>query len=64
MGLLGYVMVEKGHISVKGVEMDSFLEVKSVAARNRKKMGDVVTQALKMWLDDYREKEGKQQSLV
>jgi len=57
-------MVEKGHISVKGVEMDSFLEVKSVAARNRKKMGDVVTQALKMWLDDYREKEGKQQSLV
>ena len=57
-------MVEKGHISVKGVEMDSFLEVKSIAARNRRKMGDLVTIALKMWLEDYRENEMKRQSLV
>jgi len=57
-------MVEKGHISVKGVDMDSFLEVKSIAARNRKLMGDLVTQALKMWLEDYRENELKQQNLV
>ncbi len=58
------VMVEKGHISVKDVDMDAFLEIKSIAARNRKRMGDIVTQALKMWLEDYRENELKQQSLV
>ncbi len=47
-------MSEKGHISVKGVDMDTFLEIKSIAARNRKLMGDIVTQALKMWLENYR----------
>jgi len=52
-----HIMVEKGHISVKGVDMDIFLDVKSIAARNRKLMGDIVTQALKMWLEDYRENE-------
>jgi len=47
-------MVEKGPISVKDVDMDVFLEIRSIAARNRKKMGDIVTMALKMWLEDYR----------
>jgi len=52
-------MVEKDHISVKDVETDIFLEIKSIAARNRMKMGNVVTQALKLWLEDYRENELK-----
>ncbi len=47
-------MAEKGNISVKDVDMECFLEIRSIAARNRKKMGDIVTQALKMWLEDYR----------
>lgn len=47
-------MTEKGHISAKGVDMDLFLEVRSIATRNRMKMGDIVTQALKMWLEDYK----------
>ncbi len=58
------IMVEKGQISVKGVDMDIFLEIKSIAARNRKLMGDIVTQALKMWLDNYRKNEAKQQRLA
>lgn len=52
-----HIMVEKGHISVKNVDMSTYLEIRSIAARNRKRMGDLVTQALKMWLEDYRENE-------
>jgi len=47
-------MAEKGNISVKDVDMEVFLEIRSIAAKNRMKMGDIVTQALKMWLEDYR----------
>ena len=38
---------------MKGVDIDLFLEVKSIAVRRREKMGDVVTRALKLWLEDY-----------
>lgn len=53
-------MAEKGNISVKDVDMAIFLEIRSIATRNRMKMGDIVTQALKMWQEDYRKGERDQ----